>query len=328
LKSSALSRYPNPATRMSAADADALDSALRTRAFAFLAEQTRLHPNGIPWKVLSDGFTFEGRRVPLLSQQGIFKPALCRLPLSMRTAPIVEGCERPYEDEQDAAGLILYKYRGVDRSHRDNEGLREAMRTRTPLIYLYGLAEGWYSALWPAYVVHDEPAALTFTVEVGLEAALSGPLAGASVETEGESEDTRRWVTRQSVVRLHQKSFRLRVLRAYRERCAICRLGHQELLEAAHILPDRHAQGLAIVPNGMTLCTLHHAAFDSHVLGVSPDLRVEVRTDILEEKDGPMLLHGLQGFHGSRVAHLPASQKLQPRREFLAERYETFKKAG
>jgi putative restriction endonuclease len=53
-----------------------------------------------------------------------------------------------------------------------------------------------------------------------------------------------------------------------------------------------------------------------------------VRTDILEEKDGPMLLHGLQGFHRARVAQLPSASKLRPRREFLAERYEMFKKAG
>ena len=67
---------------------------------------------------------------------------------------------------------------------------------------------------------------------------------------------------------------------------------------------------------------------DAHVIGVSPELQVEVRTDILKEQDGPMLLHGLQGFHGARVAHLPTATKLQPRRDFLAERYEMFKKAG
>jgi putative restriction endonuclease len=312
-------------------DPGAPDLEVRTRAFTFLAEQTQVHRNGIPWKVLHEGFVVDGRRVPLASQQGIFKPAVCRLPLSMRTAPIVEGRERPYEDDTDTNGLILYKYRGhgpADWSHRENEGLREAMRTRTPLIYLYGLTEGWYWAEWPVYVVHDDAAALTFTVEVGMQAALSGPLAGASVESEAESGDTRRWVTRQSVVRLHQKSFRLRVLQAYRERCAICRLGHEELLEAAHILPDGHPRGVPIVPNGLTLCTLHHTAFDAHVLGVNPDLQVEVRTDVLREKDGPMLLHGLQGFHGARVAQLPAAAKLRPRREFLAKRYEMFKKAG
>ena len=78
-------------------------------------------------------------------------------------------------------------------------------------------------------------------------------------------------------MRLHQKSFRLRVLHAYHTRCAICRLGHEELLQAAHILPDGHPRGMPIVPNGLTLCGLHHPAFDAHVLGVSPDLEVEVQ---------------------------------------------------
>jgi hypothetical protein len=34
---------------------------------------------------------------------------------------------RPYEDEQDPEGFILYKYRGTDRTHPESEGLREAM---------------------------------------------------------------------------------------------------------------------------------------------------------------------------------------------------------
>jgi hypothetical protein len=66
--------------------ADACDLAVRNRAFAFLSEQARLHPNGIPWTVLHAGFTIDGQRVLLLSQQGIFKPngkrmvnGLCRL---------------------------------------------------------------------------------------------------------------------------------------------------------------------------------------------------------------------------------------------------------
>lgn len=314
---------------MSALSSRVPDVAVRNAAFAFLAHQARYHPNGLPWSVLLAGFQFDGRRVPLVSQQGIFRPAVCQLPLSMRTAPIVEGRERPYDDEQDAEGLILYKYRGTDRTHRENEGLREAMRTRTPLVYLYGLAPGWYAAEWPAYVVSDDAARFTFTVALGgIPAALDDPWVAPLAEAVHESDDTRRWVTRQSLVRLHQKSFRLRVLQAYRERCAICRLGHQELLQAAHILPDGHPRGLPIVPNGMTLCTLHHAAFDAHVLGVSPDLQVEVRTDVLEETDGPMLRHGLQGFHGTRVAHLPRSSRLRPDREFLAERYEIFRKAS
>ncbi len=39
-----------------------------------------------------------------------------------------------------------------------------------------------------------------------------------------------------------------------------------------------------------------------------------------------MLRHGLQAFHGSRI-RVPRSSTLRPNREFLAERYEWFKKA-
>jgi hypothetical protein len=51
--------------------------------------------------------------------------------------------------------------------------------------------------------------------------------------------------------------------------------------------------------NGLPLRKLHHVAFDSHIIGATPDLEVKVRPDVLEEIDGPMLLHGLQGFRAS-----------------------------
>src|SRR2546426_9575037 len=67
-----------------------VDSQVRVRAFEFLALQRQTHPNAIPWRIRLEGFEYEGRRVPLVSQQGILRPALCRLPLSIRTAPLVE----------------------------------------------------------------------------------------------------------------------------------------------------------------------------------------------------------------------------------------------
>ncbi len=97
---------------------------------------------------------------------------------------------------------------------------------------------------------------------------------------------------------------RQRDLLAYQTQCAICRLRHAEPLEAAHILPDDHPKGEPIVPIGLAICTLHHAAFDRHILGVRPDLVVEVRHDILREPDGPMLKHRLQRFQGSQIAVL------------------------
>ena len=63
-------------------------------------------------------------------------------------------------------------------------------------------------------------------------------------------------------------------------RLIVCRLRHWELLDAAHILPDKHPLGEPVVPNGLALCKLHHAAFDADILGVRPDLRIERRDQV------------------------------------------------
>jgi putative restriction endonuclease len=60
------------------------DRAVRLAAFDFLAAQTSIQGDVLPWKVLSLGFPFHGQRVPLLGPQGIFKPALLPdMPLSI-----------------------------------------------------------------------------------------------------------------------------------------------------------------------------------------------------------------------------------------------------
>jgi putative restriction endonuclease len=123
-----------------------LDSAVRAAAFRFLEEQTILRPDGVlPRTVLANGFVLEGVRVPLLGPQGIFKPAVLELPLSITTVPAVEGRPRPYADEIGPDGLVRYRYRGTDPRHRDNEGLRRAMARQVPLAYFHGVVRGLYS---------------------------------------------------------------------------------------------------------------------------------------------------------------------------------------
>lgn len=306
------------------ADQELHDRQVRLRAFQFLSEQTAIHGDVLPWKLLLRGFELDGRRVPLVSQQGIFKPAILpEIPLSIRTTAVASGEERPYEDGMDAGGLIRYRYRGTDRAHRENVGLRLAMQRRVPLVYLFGIVEGQYLPAWPVYVVGDDPADLCFRVAVDDRQLAAVPEAGPA----GAAEARRSYVTRLTVQRLHQETFRERVLQAYQQRCAICRLKRVELLEAAHILPDGHPRGEPIVPNGLALCKLHHAAFDRYILGIRPDLVIEVRRDVLDETDGPMLRHGLQEIAGQTL-WAPRSERLRPREEFLEERYEVFRKAG
>lgn len=311
---------------MRARSADEIDAQVRGRAFTFLEEQSTLHPEGIPARILTAGFDFEGRRVRLLFLgRGIFKPAAVQVPLSINTAPPKPGKPRPYDDRFEG-DVLYYKYQGTDPQHPDNQGLRQAWRREIPLVYLHGLLPGRYRAVWPVYVVGDDPGSLTFSVMVDRDvASLSGPASGAGASLDRAIE--RRYATRQVLVRLHQDSFRARVLHAYRERCSVCRLRHPELLEAAHILEDRHPQGRPDVSNGLALCSLHHSAFDRNVLGVRPDLNVEIRRDVLDEIDGPMLVHGLQGFHGTKLG-VPHRDSEKPAPDFLAERYDRFRKAS
>jgi putative restriction endonuclease len=140
-------------------------------------------------------------------------------------------------------------------------------------------------------------------------------------------EAQRAYVESLTKVRLHQPVFRAQVLQAYDRRCAICRLRYTALLDAAHILPDGHPRGLPIVPNGLALCKIHHAAFDQNLLGIRPNLVVEVRRDVRLDSDGPMLLHGLQEMNGIRLA-VPTSRRAQPDPVRLEERYEEFRRAG
>jgi len=307
---------------MSEAD---LDTRVRTQAFQLLAEQTRLHGEVVPRDLLERGFDFEGRRVPLIGPQGIFKPALlAEMPISITTIPVKEGEARPYDDGVGTDGFLRYRYRGTDPGHRDNQGLRLAMGRGVPLIYLYGVTPGRYMPVWPVYIVRDHPAELSFSVAVD---APYMPVLSNFKQDPNSLEARRAYVTVLTQRRLHQQGFRERVLRAYQEQCAICHLRHDELLDAAHILPDGHPRGEPIVPNGLALCALHHAAFDRHILGIRPDFVVEVRVDILREEDGPMLQHGLQGFQGKTILR-PRSRPLWPRSDFLAERYEEFRRAS
>jgi len=218
---------------------------------------------------------------------------------------------------------LRYRYRGTDPHHRENVGLREAMRRGVPLIYFYGVIPGRYAAEWPVYVVADDPAALTFSVAMDDVARLDDAWRVADAATEVR----RRYVTVARLQRLHQTEFRARVIAAYRQCCALCRLRHEELLDAAHILPDKHPRGAPVVSNGLALCKLHHAAFDANLLGVRPDYVVQVRRDVLDETDGPMLVHGLQDFDGKRIL-LPRLPVSRPNPEFLEERYREFLQAG
>lgn len=296
-----------------------LDEEIRLRAFGWLKEQQAIQGDVLPRELLEKGFEFEGERIPLIAPQGIFKPRFLELPLSITTAP-----KGPYNDSHSKDGYLLYKYRGADPFHRDNAGLRQAMGRNTPLIYFYGLVPGRYLATWPVYIVGDDPSSLTFKVAVDdavVESSQGQPLVS-------EAADARRaYITTAVRQRLHQRSFRERVIRAYRDQCALCRLRHHELLDAAHIIPDTEPRGLPSVRNGISLCKFHHAAFDAQILGITPDYAIQIRGDVLKEEDGPMLQHALKELHGTQIV-LPRDKNSWPDKEALDIIYRRFRLAS
>jgi putative restriction endonuclease len=267
-------------------------------------------------------FEYMGRRMPLVGPSGIWKPADCRLPISIAT--IAGG---PYDDAFDeGSGRLAYAYRGTDPNHRDNRGLREAMRDRIPLVYFVAIKPGIYMAQYPVFIVDDHPKSLTFSVQVDdIGTTLS---TAAEVGGVAEGVDARRsYVTRAVRQRLHQVAFRERVIRAYQERCALCQLRHEELLDAAHITPDSADEGAPVVTNGIALCKLHHAAFDRFFFAIRPDYVIEVRPAILLEHDGPMLVVGLQQIHDKTI-YLPRRAVDRPDPARLQKRYEEFRQAS
>ena len=110
----------------------ALDEAVRLAAMAFLRAEA-LHTGGPVSSIRLREFTYEGQRIPLVNQTGIWKPGLLDAALTIRTKFEPDLSKRPYHDEPGADGLMRYKWRGTDGNISDNRALRTAMQRSSPL---------------------------------------------------------------------------------------------------------------------------------------------------------------------------------------------------
>jgi putative restriction endonuclease len=303
------------------------DARLRLAVFDRVTQLRRASGGLVSALDLNAGIEFEGQHVPIWNQQrGIYRPAVLGSSgsaLTIVTTPPKPGKTPPYDDhlgEDD--DWIAYRYRGTDPSTFDNVALRRAGELQRPLLYLVGIRPGLYDPLFPAYIVADDPSTLTAHVSIGAPTTVHEPLAA----TEATFAIERRYHTIAVKQRLHQRKFRELVLAAYKERCAMCSLGHSSLLDAAHILEDKDERGRPEIPNGVALCKIHHSAYDANILGISPDYLVHVKEAVLAEHDGPMLRYGLQALQHQRI-QLPRIVEQRPRLDYLADRFDRFRAA-
>jgi putative restriction endonuclease len=245
------------------------------------------------------------------SSKGIWNPAELSATLSIVSSP-----DGPYDDHDVDGGLFRYDYRAGSLGG-DNIKLRRAYELGLPIILLRKIAAGVFVPVFPVYVIGDDQDRRQFIIAVDESLRmLHAPAELSGVERRYAEQITRR--------RLHQAMFRGMVVRAYKVRCAVCRLAHGDLLDAAHIAEDSEETGLAIVTNGLCLCKLHHAAYDRDLLGIAGDYKVQINKKLLDEVDGPMLQYGLQAMHGTTIS-IPATASERPDPDRLAVRFERFR---
>lgn len=90
------------------------------------------------------------------------------------------------------------------------------------------------------------------------------------VEQPFEPFSNRQMTQRTVNVRKGQQQFKFDVIKRYGARCAVCGIDFVELLDGAHIIPNR-AAGSYDARNGLVLCALHHRAFDAGMFAIEPN---------------------------------------------------------
>ena len=292
------------------------DDDVRSSCFASLDVLVAQYGGDVPYRAgLDQGFPFRGNRVPFLNhQKGIYRAAAQRGPAALS---IVTSFKSPYDDAEVPEG-ILYAYRSGPIDQPDNRALRATHELHVPFVYFVATRPGWYKPLYPCFALIDDVGARRVLIAPG---RMTGPFDerhAVLIEDAGE----RRYAVREVRVRMHQARFRGQILLAYDTRCAICKLKEARLLDAAHIVGDLEETGDPLIPNGLSLCSIHHRAYDQDLVGVSPDYEVRVSPRLLEEDDGPML-ELLKEFHTAPIS-LPVRRAWRPDRERLALRFERF----
>lgn len=294
------------------------DDALRASCLASLDVLCATYGEDVPYRGgLDAGFAFHGTRVPFFSmQKGIFRAAAQEgeAALSIQTSS-----KSPYDADEETPDGFFYAYRDGSVDQPDNRALRTAYAQRVPLVYFVATRPWYYRPIYPTYVIEDDPIGRRVLVSPGRRIGPVDELEPIPVDDPLE----RRYRVRETRTRLHQARFRGRVLVAYSSRCTICRLKEARLLDAAHIVGDAETRGEPVVANGLSLCSIHHRAFDQNIVGVSPDYTVHVSRRLLDDEDGPML-DLLKAFH-ERTIELPARRAWRPDRERLSARFDRFR---
>ena len=304
------------------------DGMVRASAFAAI-ERLSIEGGGrVPWSVIDKGFEHGGERFRFATKAGgIFKPKRMWAALSIKTTMPRVGRPTWYRDQgagiDTETGLMSYDL-VRDPRHWSNGALKRAYERRLPLIYFRAVEPAWYEAIWPVWIedfAHDAGRVLVAAADIE-RTAVSSVQAVAATEPPLARDTSYTLGTRRH--RNHQAWFSSQTRSAYGYRCAFSGLALGKLLVGAHIKSDEEG-GPASVSNGICMSTLHHAAFDAHLIGVDPDCRIHVSRAVIAADDGP-LLASLQGLDG-RVLRAPEDPLARPDPVYLDWKFSRFEAA-
>jgi len=131
-------------------------------------------------------------------------------------------------------------------------------------------------------------------IDLLAEIFVNPPIVGDE-EVEGRAPEPRRYAIVSTKKALRDANFNKRILTAYSHACAMC--GTQlRLLDAAHILPAAHPDSTDETSNGVSLCALHHRAFDRGLVTFDSGYRIVVNENSTQELVAEGLDGGLQNF--------------------------------
>lgn len=117
---------------------------------------------------------------------------------------------------------------------------------------------------------------------------------------------------------VRKRGFRLAIMRIYEYTCAVCQLhiltlDGQSVTEAAHIIPHKKSNNND-VRNGISLCRLHHWAFDRFLFSIDKSYKIIVSELFSEQGPSEFQLSTLDG----KDILLPNREELYPAQEALA----------
>lgn len=299
------------------------DPNAQIRAAAGLAIQQMIRDKGdnvFTWAEIRRGFEVGGKKILFANQTlGIFKPKELTdgAALSIKQSkPSRSGREAQYADGEVEDGALDYCLQKQGEAHFSNGQLLEAHKKQTPLIYFQGIEDSLYEVFYPVFVED-------FSYQLNLaRVVLDQPVSAVTGVNEAAAP-----YTASPIRERPQRAFRQRVLMAYGLRCALTNLPLVDLLEAVRIV--RHPErGQASVQNGIAMSSLHRTAYESDLMGIDPDGKIILSEQVRGMRDdGPLFSQGLLGMEGRRM-RFPAYAGHHPNRDFLAQKFEQFTKAG